>query len=229
MAAAISQARARSAPSASTRARAWRLICELLGGSLTGTGATRPDRRFANGMFSLYVDPARIDPAEFFDADVQRFVDWVRSAKPVPGQTVLTPGEPEQRARKERMANGLPMTEQTWAAIVASARKVGVEKTPTILEFALSDGAQSQLALAARDPGANCRPLGEIEAALVGEARVRQKRNVGDAEFFADQKVAARHAELETVEREVAALEDFRLELGGGLFQVDERKRATAT
>src|SRR5882724_5505584 len=32
-------------------------ICELLGGALTGTGATGPDRRFANGMFAIYVDP----------------------------------------------------------------------------------------------------------------------------------------------------------------------------
>ena len=38
------------------------LLCELLGGSLTGNGATGPDRRFSNGMFSLYVDPARIEP-----------------------------------------------------------------------------------------------------------------------------------------------------------------------
>src|SRR5229473_8471925 len=33
------------------------LICELLGGALTGTGATGPNRRFANGMFAVYVDP----------------------------------------------------------------------------------------------------------------------------------------------------------------------------
>ena len=30
-------------------------ICELLGGALTGTGATGPNRRFANGMFAVYV------------------------------------------------------------------------------------------------------------------------------------------------------------------------------
>ena len=39
------------------------LLCELLGGSLTGNGATEPDRKFANGMFSLYLDPKQIDPA----------------------------------------------------------------------------------------------------------------------------------------------------------------------
>ena len=35
------------------------LLCELLGGSLTGNGATEPDRKFSNGMFSLYLDPKR--------------------------------------------------------------------------------------------------------------------------------------------------------------------------
>src|SRR5215213_9248199 len=36
-------------------------ICELLGGALTGTGATAPDRRFANGMLSFYIDPSVVD------------------------------------------------------------------------------------------------------------------------------------------------------------------------
>jgi len=42
------------------------LMCELLGGSLTGNGATGLGRRFANGMFSLYVDPARVAPVPHF-------------------------------------------------------------------------------------------------------------------------------------------------------------------
>ena len=36
-------------------------MCELLGGSLTGTGATEEGRRFANGMLSFYIDPKKID------------------------------------------------------------------------------------------------------------------------------------------------------------------------
>src|SRR5690606_35180824 len=43
------------------------LICELLGGALTGNGATRNDRStMTNGMLSIYIDPARIDPAHVF-------------------------------------------------------------------------------------------------------------------------------------------------------------------
>jgi uncharacterized oxidoreductase len=106
------------------------LICELIGGSLTGTGATGPGKRFANGMFSLYVDPSRVNPGDLFDADVSEFLAWVGAAKPIPGQKVLTPGEPERAARADRLAHGLPLSEETWASIVASARKLGIERQP---------------------------------------------------------------------------------------------------
>jgi hydroxycarboxylate dehydrogenase B len=104
------------------------LICELLGGSLTGNGATGPDRKFANGMFSLYVDPKRVDSSHVFDADMTRYLDWLRRAKAIPGQTVMTPGEPERAARAKRMASGVPLPAEAWASIVAAARSVGVNR-----------------------------------------------------------------------------------------------------
>jgi uncharacterized oxidoreductase len=102
------------------------LICELLGGSLTGTGATGPDRRFANGMFSLYVDPKQIDPAHFFDGDATRYLDWFKQGKTMPGQTILTPGEPERASRAKRLADGVPLPRETWDSIAAAARGVGL-------------------------------------------------------------------------------------------------------
>src|SRR6185503_18930342 len=54
------------------------LICEVLGGALSGTGCTEPGRRIANGMFSFYIDPAVVDPAGMFSDDVLRFVDFVK-------------------------------------------------------------------------------------------------------------------------------------------------------
>ena len=102
------------------------LMCELLGGSLTGTGATAPNRRFANGMFAIYVDPRQIDPGHVFDADMTRYIDWFKQAKTIPGQTILTPGEPERAARAKRMAEGVPLPEETWESILAAARGVGI-------------------------------------------------------------------------------------------------------
>ena len=104
-------------------------ICELLGGSLTGTGATAPDRRFANGMFAFYIDPKVIDPAHFFDADVSRYVDFIRATKPIAGvDQVLVPGDVERKMRAERTKNGIPLPDDTWAAIVNTAREVGVSE-----------------------------------------------------------------------------------------------------
>jgi len=105
-------------------------MCELLGGSLSGTGATDPKRgRFANGMLSFYVDPKAVDPAGFFPADVARYVDFVKSSRPaVPGGEILVPGEPEERMRAQRLANGVPLPDDTWAAIVETARSVGLDE-----------------------------------------------------------------------------------------------------
>jgi uncharacterized oxidoreductase len=71
------------------------VMCELLGGSLTGAGATELRPVVTNGMFSFYVDPQRLDVSDFFSADVNRYIDYLKSSKPVkPGGEILIPGEP---------------------------------------------------------------------------------------------------------------------------------------
>ncbi len=107
------------------------LICELLGGSLTGMKATGEGRgTFAgNGMLSFYIDPVVIDPEGLFPGDVGRYIAYYKSAKPAsPGGEVLTPGEPEDRTRRQRLAEGIPLPDDTWAAILAAAREVGVDE-----------------------------------------------------------------------------------------------------
>ena len=105
-------------------------MCELLGGSLSGNGATDPKRgRFANGMLSFYVDPKVLDPAGFFPQDIARYVDFVKSSKPAAaGAEILVPGEPEARMRTKRLAEGVPLPDDTWAAIVETARSVGLDE-----------------------------------------------------------------------------------------------------
>src|SRR3954454_1896018 len=60
-------------------------ICELLGGALTGTGATAAGRPFANGMLAIYIDPGVIDPSQYFDGEISRYVEFIRATKPVAG------------------------------------------------------------------------------------------------------------------------------------------------
>jgi uncharacterized oxidoreductase len=114
------------------------LMCELLGGSLTGTKATGPTSANAagggdgfrgNGMLSFYVDPQVVDPEAMFSDDVARYIAYFKSAKPAqPGGEVLIPGEPEQRTRAQRLKEGIPLPDDTWASILATAREVGVDE-----------------------------------------------------------------------------------------------------
>jgi hydroxycarboxylate dehydrogenase B len=105
------------------------LICELLGGALTGTGATGPNRRFANGMFAIYIDPKVVDPENFFDGEISRYVSYFKNTRPAAGtDEVLIPGDPEAKMRAERTKNGVPLPDDTWAAIVNTAREVGVSE-----------------------------------------------------------------------------------------------------
>ena len=101
------------------------LMCEILGGALSGNGCTAPNKRFANGMFSIYVDAVRIDPEELFSPEVERYVDYVKAAKSSQaGMETLTPGEPEERSATKRRAEGVPLPSDTWQALLEAARLV---------------------------------------------------------------------------------------------------------
>ena len=56
-------------------------------------------------------------------------LDFVKGSKPLKsGDDVLVPGEQEERYRAERLKNGIPLPDDTWAAIIAAAREVGVDE-----------------------------------------------------------------------------------------------------
>jgi len=104
------------------------LMCELLGGALTGNGASDPEKRWSQGMFSFYVDPERIDPEHVLPAELSRFIGYVKSTRPIDvNEPVLLPGEPEARRRAERLENGIPLTDETCDGLRATARSVGID------------------------------------------------------------------------------------------------------
>ena len=106
------------------------LMCELLGGALTGNGATKLGRPFANGLLGIFIDPERIDPEHFFDSEINRYIAYVKDTRPAAGTAeVLVPGEVEARTRAERLKNGVPLPDDVWATIVAAARSVGINDT----------------------------------------------------------------------------------------------------
>jgi uncharacterized oxidoreductase len=104
------------------------LMCELLGGALTGNGASNPEKRWSQGMFSFYVDPQRVDPEQLLPAELSRFLAYVKDARPIDAnEPVLLPGEPEARRRAERLKAGIPLTDETHDALHATARTAGID------------------------------------------------------------------------------------------------------
>jgi uncharacterized oxidoreductase len=104
------------------------LMCELLGGALTGNSCATPGRPFANGMLSIYIDPQRLDPQGMFPPEVVRYVDFVKGAKPAPpASETMLPGEPEARTRAKRLAEGVPLPRETWDLLLQCARSVGLD------------------------------------------------------------------------------------------------------
>jgi len=106
------------------------MICELLGGVLTGSGASGPAEtrgRIINGMLSIYLSPKHFGTEAEFHAAGRSYVDWVKTAKPAdPALPVLAPGEPEAALRAERSATGVPLTPDTWEGIRRCAISLGL-------------------------------------------------------------------------------------------------------
>lgn len=105
-------------------------VTELLAGALTGAGCAGPlPRPYANNMLAIFLDVAAFDQGGGFAAEIKSYIDFITSSKPeTKGGRVLVPGDPERLARKERLANGVPMARGAWDDILLTATKVGLDQ-----------------------------------------------------------------------------------------------------
>jgi len=107
------------------------LVVELLAGGLSRAGCFSPERmkedNIVNNMLCVLLAPgAFVDPA-WFREEIGRFQTWVKASPPQPGvEEVMVPGDPERKMRARRGAEGIPIDDETWRQICASARDVGV-------------------------------------------------------------------------------------------------------
>lgn len=106
------------------------LVCELLGGALTGGetlhAPTHLDGIY-NNMLSILIDPARL-AGEGLHREMESFIEWVRLSPVAPGyDRVRIAGEPELEKRQER-AEAIPIELATWNDLRQSAVQVGMSE-----------------------------------------------------------------------------------------------------
>jgi uncharacterized oxidoreductase len=66
-----------------------------------------------------------------FPKEVARYIGFVKEGKPAaPDGEILLPGEPEQRTRAQRLAQGVPLADETWTLLLDAARGIGVDVGP---------------------------------------------------------------------------------------------------
>jgi hydroxycarboxylate dehydrogenase B len=107
------------------------VVCELLGGALTGGGTQhtgeRSKMRVLNGMLSILIDPAKLGTGALFASEAAAFIAWVRQSPPAPGfDKVRLAGDPERETRAKRLRDGIAVDATTWQEIHAAGAKLGV-------------------------------------------------------------------------------------------------------
>jgi LDH2 family malate/lactate/ureidoglycolate dehydrogenase len=122
-------------PAAGHKGYALALLVEVLGGVLAGAGCASLGESPGNGVVLIAIDPAAVGEERDFGERVLAVLESVGGSAPaVAGRPVRIPGEPEAEMRAQRLSQGVPVAEQTWATLVEAAAKVGVEleAKPTI-------------------------------------------------------------------------------------------------
>ena len=109
------------------------VVCELLGGALTGGGtwhsADRSRKRVWNGMLTILIDPQRLGNGDSFATETTAFIDFVRQSPVAPGfDKVRIAGEPERETRTKRERDGIPVDENTWEEIIAAGAKLKLSR-----------------------------------------------------------------------------------------------------
>lgn len=107
------------------------ILCEVLGAAVTGGATIAPHHPRADGilnsMLSFIVDVGAIGDRAHIAAETAAVGAWVKAAPRVPGcDEVLLPGEPEQRARERRLAEGVAIDDKSLTDILAAARSLGL-------------------------------------------------------------------------------------------------------
>ena len=103
------------------------LLVEILGGCLAGVQIGE-DTAQRNGLCLIAVSPDAFIGQDRFRTLVDDLSQYVTASPPADGyDEVLMPGVVEQRTRSRRLAEGIPVAEETWRRILEVAKRAGAK------------------------------------------------------------------------------------------------------
>lgn len=106
------------------------MVADLLGGALTGHGCTSlPEHTTGNGVFMMAIDIAAFCPVEELTDTVDRLSATIKAGRTAPGfDEILIPGEPEFRAKAQRLRDGITLPDSVWQEMVTVGRQYGLSE-----------------------------------------------------------------------------------------------------
>jgi len=103
-------------------------MIEILCGGLSGgqTAYPNPPAPVGNCVLFLIMDPAKFAGAQHFGKETAQLEQYVRGVPRVDGVDSITlPGDPERKTLEKRRADGIPVDDGNWAALVKLAGELG--------------------------------------------------------------------------------------------------------
>ena len=112
------------------------LMVEILAGVLGGN-STPVDLPYINGLCLMALNPEAFCGLDNFKDLIGVMSDYMTTTPPAVGaKEVVMPGELDFRIYDKRLAEGIPLSDETWQLMVEAARKVGVNLPENGLEGA---------------------------------------------------------------------------------------------
>ncbi len=107
------------------------LMIEIFAGALSGGVCIRetPINQNGNCVYMQVLDTKQLGGGqEYFASQVAGLSDFVRSCPTIEGvEEILLPGDPERRCLATRTAEGIPLDDGNWQALVKLSQELGVE------------------------------------------------------------------------------------------------------
>jgi ureidoglycolate dehydrogenase (NAD+) len=117
------------------------LMIDVLAGALAGAAIRdkvgawvyQPDTPTLHGHAFIVIDPKIVGGLESFQSGMNQLVEGVKSCATVPGvESLLMPGEIEDRKRMAALKNGIPLAGDVLESLGLAAQEAGVPLPPSL-------------------------------------------------------------------------------------------------